>query len=418
MYVERLRLTDFRNYAELDLPLPRGLVVLQGRNAQGKSNILEAIGLVATSRSFRTSSEREAVRWGATGHFARIDAHVKRRAGDLQIDVLISDAGATTPAGMASAAPAVPPPPGAAFRKRIRINGVPHRAMDLLGQVTVVVFAPTDLDLVIGSPAERRRFLDLTLCQVHPTYCRALSQYQKVIAQRAALLRRIREGEEGQHALTYWDEQLAQLAAPLMLTRAAFLGQAETAAARYYAALTAEDAADAGEEEAGFPVPHGRDLELRGLQLVYRPSYAGPLVGDEASVVAGIRAKLAELRRREIAQGVNVLGPHRDDIAFLAGDVDLAVYGSRGQQRTVALAVKLAELEYIETETGEQPILLLDDVLSELDAQRRRDLLDAVQGLDQVLLTVADAASVPSEARKRAHVYAVRAGHVYPVPAA
>jgi DNA replication and repair protein RecF len=155
-----------------------------------------------------------------------------------------------------------------------------------------------------------------------------------------------------------------------------------------------------------------RALEERGLQIAYRPSYTGSLAGAAAEVAAGIRARLVELRRREIAQGVNVLGPHRDDIAFLAGDVDLAVYGSRGQQRTVALALKLAELEYIETETGEQPILLLDDVLSELDAQRRRDLLEAVRALDQVLLTVTDATSLPAEARARAHIYAIRGGRV------
>ncbi len=247
MYVERLRLSDFRNYRELDLALPSGLIVLQGRNAQGKSNILEALSLVATSRSFRTSSEREVVRWGAPAHVARVDATIRRASDSINVDVLVSDAGTTPPAGMSEPAPLVPPPPGAPFRKRIRINGVAHRAMDLLGQVTVVIFAPTDLDLVIGSPAERRRFLDLTLCQVHPPYCRALSQYQKVIAQRAALLRRIREGEEAPHALTYWDEQLATLAAPIMVQRAAFLGQAETAAARIYATLTAGDT-DAGGE--------------------------------------------------------------------------------------------------------------------------------------------------------------------------
>jgi DNA replication and repair protein RecF len=424
MHVERLRLSDFRNYRDLDVALPAGLIVLQGRNAQGKSNILEAIGLVATSRSFRTNSEREVVRWGAPAHFARVEAAIKRRSDAVTVDVLVSDAGAATPAGTETPAVTIPPPPGAPFRKRIRINGVAHRAMDLLGQVTVVTFSPTDLDLVIGSPAERRRFLDLTLCQVHPAYCRALSQYQKVIAQRAALLRRIREGEEGPHALTYWDEQLAQLAAPIMLHRAAFLGQAEAAAARIYATLTADAS---GEDEAtggatGGEVPeagdaqgsYGRELEERGLQVIYRPSYAGSLSGSSAEVSAGIRARLLDLRRRELAQGVNVLGPHRDDIAFLAGDVDLSVYGSRGQQRTVALALKLAELEYIETETGEQPILLLDDVLSELDAQRRRDLLAAVRDLDQVLLTVADAASVPAEARERAHIYAIRGGRVIP----
>jgi DNA replication and repair protein RecF len=152
--------------------------------------------------------------------------------------------------------------------------------------------------------------------------------------------------------------------------------------------------------------------ERAGLRMVYEPSYDEALEGDDEQVAEAIRARLVALRKREIAQGVNVLGPHRDDLAFFAGPVNLATYGSRGQQRTVALALKLAELEYIEAETGDQPILLLDDVLSELDAQRRADLLDAVKNLDQVLLTVTDASSLPEAVLARAHIFTVRAGRV------
>lgn len=410
MYVERLRLTDFRNYAELDLPLPRGLVVFTGKNAQGKSNLLEAVMLIATSRSFRTNTEREAVRWGAPGHFARVDATVARHSGEMHIEVVIADTG--LPAGAdRGAAPqesnlSLPPAP---FRKRIRINGTPRRAMDLLGQVTVVVFAPTDLDLVTGSPAERRRFLDMTLCQVRPAYCRALSQYQKILTQRGALLRRIREGEDSPHALAYWDDQLARLAAPIFRERAAFLATAEATAARVYAALAHD--VDAGDDDATGG-GSSTETEDSSLRLVYHPSYDGPLNEADDAIVAAIQARLTGLRRREIAQGVNVLGPHRDDLAFLAGRVDLSTYGSRGQQRSVALALKLAELEYIERETGDQPILLLDDVLSELDAQRRADLLAAVHDLDQVLLTTTDAASVPGDALAHASIFSVRAGRV------
>jgi DNA replication and repair protein RecF len=407
MHVERLRLTDFRNYRELDLALPRGLVVFTGRNAQGKSNLLEAVMLAATSRSFRTSNDREAVRWGAGAHFARVDVTAARRDDILHVEVVISDIGQPQEGAPARVAdnPDMPQPPPAAFRKRIRINGVPRRAMDLLGQLTVVVFAPTDLDLVIGSPAERRRFLDMTLCQVRPAYCRALSQYQKVVTQRAALLRRIREGEDSPHALTFWDEQLARLAAPIMRERAVFLAQAEDPAARLYARLARDEEGDDNGAEGIPPTP---------LRLVYRPSYQGDLAGDDEAIAAAMRARLQELRRREVAQGVNVLGPHRDDLAFLAGDVDLSTYGSRGQQRSVALALKLAELAYIEQETGDQPILLLDDVLSELDAGRREDLLAAVRDLDQVLLTTTDAGTLPADALPLAHVFRVRAGQVTP----
>jgi DNA replication and repair protein RecF len=397
MHVEHLRLTDFRNYRELDLLLPAGLVVLHGRNAQGKSNVLEAVSIAATSRSFRTNTEREVVRWAAPGHFARVDAFVRRKADTLHIEVVIADSGQQAPASATAGAevPATPPLPGALLRKRIRVNGTPRRAMDLLGQMTVVIFAPTHLDLVVGSPSERRRFLDLILCQVHPAYCRALSQYQKIVTQRAALLRRIRDGEESPHALGYWDDQLATLAVPIMRSRADFIDRATGAAGRLYEALARDEL-----------------LPNAPLNLVYRPSFASTLDGDTAEVVGAFRQRLTELRKREIAQGANVLGPHRDDMAFLAGDVDLAVYGSRGQQRTVALALKLAELDYIEQETGDQPILLLDDVLSELDAQRRGDLLEAVRNLDQVLMTVTDTTQLPAEALARAHRYDVQGGQV------
>lgn len=427
MRIERLRLTDFRNYPELDLTLPPGLVIFSGRNAQGKSNLLEAVTLIATSRSFRTASEREAVRWGAPGHFARVEATVRRRSDTLQIEVILTESGqdgAPTPGSAGAtatqpAAPAMPQAPEGSVRKRIRVNGAPRRAMDLLGLAPVVVFAPTDLDLVIGSPGDRRRFLDLTLCQVDQTYCRTLSQYQKVLSQRAALLRRIRDGQDTPQGLTYWDDLLAHHAAPIMRTRASFIERAELAAARVYASLSQADATEADDDERDAtdapvvpPAPPSSALPggTDALRMVYRPSYQGALEGDVAALVAGIRARLLELRRREIAQGVNVLGPHRDDLAFVAGGVDLATYGSRGQQRTVALALKLAELEYIETELGDQPILLLDDVLSELDAGRRADLLAATQGLDQVLLTTTDATSLPPAALAQGTRFRVRAG--------
>lgn len=322
MYVERLRLADFRNYAALDLTLPRGLVVFTGNNAQGKSNLLEAVSLIATSRSFRTSTEREAVRWGAGNLFARVDATVKRRSDELHVEVVIADIGAPLEGAPARPAPdpSLPQPP-ATFRKRIKVNGTPRRAIDLLGQVTIVVFAPTDLELVTGSPTQRRRFLDMTLCQVHPAYTRTLSQYQKVVAQRAALLRRIKDGEESPHALGYWDDQLAQLAAPILRERAAFLRRAEVNAARIYRALSRVDEAPTGEDDevAGGEGDDGGP----SLRLVYQPSFAGPLAGKDAEVAAAFKAQLVSVRRREIAQGANVVGPHRDDLAFLADGVDL-----------------------------------------------------------------------------------------------
>jgi DNA replication and repair protein RecF len=422
MRIERLCLTDFRNYTHLDLALPAGLVVFSGRNAQGKSNILEAVTLCAMSKSFRTANERELVRFGAEGHFTRVEATVMRRHDQVQVEVVIADTGRPTEGTpvhlVVGGDNLVPPLPAGLPRKRIRVNGVPRRAMDLVGQITAVIFSPSDLDLVIGSPGERRRFLDLTLCQVRPSYCRALSQYQKVLLQRAALLRRIRDEKENQGDLRFWDEQLAALAAPIMLERALFLEQATGAAARVYAALAHAEQEEDSVLAQSVPATRQDAMEedSTGLQLVYRPSYDGSLEVGSTEVSAGLRARLGALRQREIAQGANVLGPHRDDLAFFADGMDISTYGSRGQQRSVALALKLAELDYIEHETGDQPILLLDDVLSELDEERRRDLLGAVRSLDQVLLTTTDIASLPSEVRSLAHVYRVREGRAFISP--
>ncbi len=403
MRVERLRLTDFRNYRELDLTLPGGLVIFSGRNAQGKSNLLEAVSLIATTRSFRTATDREAVRWDAAGRFARIVGDVVRRQDRLEIEVILAEA---VDESMRAGADERAPAPG--FRKRVRVNGAPRRAMDLVGLAPVVVFAPTDLDLVIGGPSDRRRLLDLTLCQTNRQYCRTLSQYQKVIAQRGALLRRIRDRLESPQSLDYWDDQLTRLALPLMRERSTFLERATAVAARIYARLAGADSEPDVEElealESETPTPE--------LRLIYKPSYQGVSTGDEETDARAMRAALEAVRRREVAQGANVLGPHRDDVAFFDGEIDLATYGSRGQQRSVALAVKLAELEYIEAATGEQPILLLDDVLSELDAQRREDLLLAVRDLDQTLVTTADLSVAPSSALDRATVFTVRGGRV------
>ncbi|HEY7355265.1 MAG TPA: DNA replication/repair protein RecF [Ktedonobacterales bacterium] len=394
MYLQRLRLTNFRNYEALDLTLTPGLSIFQGRNAQGKSNLMESIALLATSRSFRAGGERETVRWNAPGHFARVDAQLARRAGPLSVEIVIADPKPPAPGATrrSDESGAFQPPP--ALRKRIKINGAPRRAMDLLGQVNVVLFAPPDLDLVIGTPQYRRHYLDVTLCQVNSRYCHALGQFQKVQAQRAALLRRIRENEEDPRSLSFWDEQFVTLGSTLMLERARLIERVSAGARRLYEQLSG------GAED---------------LQVIYRPSFA-PVAESAAttleSLTGAFRAELAALRRREIHAGVNLLGPHRDDVAFLSQQMDLAVYGSRGQQRSAALAVKLAELHFLQEETSEQPILLLDDVLSELDEERRGYLLGIVREMEQVLLTTTDHAALPADLLADAVCYTVVAGTI------
>jgi DNA replication and repair protein RecF len=436
VYLESLDLTDYRNYAALHLALGVGRFVVAGDNAQGKSNLCEAIRLLATMRSFRAGTDRELVRWGSEGHFARVAADVARVDGMLHLEMIISAPPAPgdpliDPTGLWNAAtdaeqaveiapkgvppqsppawtgdnlsspfadgeglpplPPLPPMPGAhlAAGKRIKVNGAARRAIDCVGMMTVVLFEPADLDLVIGPPSGRRHFMDVTLCQISRSYCRTLSQFQRVLTQRGALLRRIRDNQDDPGALDYWDTQLATLAVPIITERAGLITRCTP---------TADEVA--------------LRLGGRGLRLEYQPSYAVDAELPAATSAAAFIEKLHALRKREIAQGVNLLGPHRDDLAFWEGPMNVATYGSRGQQRGAALALKLAELEAIELETGNQPILVLDDVLSELDPTRRAALLGSIEGISQVILTTAEPEAIPANFADAARWLHVRQGIV------
>ena len=265
------------------------------------------------------------------------------------------------------------------------------KATDLIGQVTVVLFAPTDLRLVDGSPEDRRRFLDRALCQVQPRYCAALARYRKVISQRSALLKRIRENQEDPRMLEFLDEKLVELANLIIYERQRMVNALNTHVDRLQMLISG-----------------GRE----GLQIVYRPAFQVTTTWNAIDALEHYRRQLQAARRKEIQQGVCLLGPHRDDLEFIANDVNLLTYGSRGQQRTAALSAKLAELEFMRTATGEEPILLLDDVFSELDAARREYLLRLALDHEQALVTATDMTGIPEEILSRIHRFSVIAGEI------
>ena len=390
MYLSHLSLTDFRNYRHLDLSLGPGLFLFYGENAQGKTNLLEAVAMLATSSSFHTSNDREVVNWNARDHIARLEGTVIREDGEVQIEVVVFDP--TPPTFEHSARnPAAVELPATTQRKRFKVNSVPRRALDLIGQMRVVLFAPTDLNLVAGSPDERRRFLDRALCQVQSRYCQAILKYRKIVTQRSALLKRIRENQEDPRMLEYLDDQLTSLASMIIFERQ-----------RMVASLN-EQAQHFQEKISG-----GREQ----LQIVYRPSFTLNPAGSPLQASQHYREQLQQARKKEIMQGVCLLGPHRDDLEFIVNGANMLSYGSRGQQRTVALSTKLAELEYMKASTGDEPVLLLDDVFSELDVHRREDLLRLVLEHQQVLLTATDLTSFPPEILAKAHVYHVLNGEV------
>jgi DNA replication and repair protein RecF len=396
MRLLHLLLHNFRNYVRLDLDLPPGVSVLLGDNAQGKTNLLEAIFYLATSRSSHAGADRELVNWLAVEQeplpYARLVGRVRRSEGEPAVQTGNEQTIEITLSQEMNN--------GLRFRKQIRLNGVARRAMDLLGQLNVVMFLPEDIGLVYGSPSLRRRYLDVTLCQIAPPYCQALSHYNEVVAQRNALLRDLRErgGDPGQ--LLFWDERLIAHGATLVARRWKAIEALDELACQVHLELT-----DGAER----------------LHARYLPSVEHDGPGDVQSVALAFQAQLGALRRREIAAGVTLAGPHRDEVRFLINGVDAGVYGSRGQQRTISLALKLAEVDLMHRETGECPVLLLDDVLSELDAQRRRFLVHRldVGAADprQAIITSTDLHAFPAEFLQRCHLWRVQLGRLQPLAA-
>ncbi len=336
MKIVAVRLANFRNYAELDFSPAPGLNVLAGANAQGKSNLLEALAMLGTGKSFRAHRERELIREGEDR--ADVGGEARVAAGEIRLRCSI----ARTPAGT---------------RKTFEVNGGSVGFARFLGRTRVVTFVPADLQLVSGGPSLRRSFLNEALAQVSPTYYRDLARYAKIVQQKSALLRGAIAPDRD--LLLAYDDELVRPATALIAARRAFVDELAAATAMIY----------------------GR---WRGARERLGVTYAPNPEGDVAEALA---ASLdAEVRRR-----TTLVGPHRDDVRLLVDGVPLAAFGSQGQQRTAVLALKVAEYDVMRARTGEAPILLLDDVLSELDAERGAGFLEAVEGFEQAFVTTTDA---------------------------
>lgn len=385
MYISHVSLTNFRNYGRLELDLSPGATLLYGQNAQGKTNLLEAVYYLATTRSPHAEYDNQLLNWDAGQSeepvvVGRLVAQVQTAAEMKRLEMrLILERNGRARQG--------------SFRREALVDRRKMRLMDLLGHLRVVLFLPEDVQLITGSPGERRRYMDITLCQIDAAYCRALSQYNKVLEQRNALLRQIAEGSGSLDVLPVFTDKLVNLGSQILRRRALFLAELARETQRvHYELLT-----------------NGRET----IRLQYVPRLAGNGTVEEESVALGewlqaaeaslatIKARLAEAVRlaqpADIARGATSVGPHRDDWRFLLNGRALSSYGSRGQQRTAILALKMAEISWMTAVTGEQPILLLDEVVAELDAQRRAALLQTVQSAQQAILTATDPAMFAAE---------------------
>lgn len=399
MYVRSLELTNFRNFRRASIELADAPLLIVGENGQGKSNLLEAIELLATAKSARAGLDRELVNWGALSGgdgplveaFARIRAAVvsERREQRAEIVIRQLERPATGPA-TGDTNPAV--------AKTFRLNGVPKRALEFVGTVKIVAFSPLDVAMVDGPPSGRRRYLDVMNAQINPSYLRALQRYLKVLAQRNHLLRDMRSrGDRNDASLEVWSEQLISQGSFLIAERA------------HAVDLLTRRADDWFHELAG----SGGTLEIGYRPALGAPSLSVPTEGGDAAA-AQVRelftAELARLRPRELAAGMSLAGPHRDDLRFLLGGVDLQVYGSRGQQRLAALALKLAEADHVGERAGTRPVILMDDVLSELDRKRQDAVLRYVERGGQTLLTLTSRGAIPPGLLSNAAVVQVSDG--------
>ncbi len=399
MQLTHLSLTNFRNYARLELNLSERLTVFQGFNAQGKTNLLEAIHLLATARSPRAVAERELLNWLAlesTLPYARLVGEIGTGRDAQQLELVLELARNRTAEAN-----------GAMVRKQVRINGAPKRGLDLIGRLRVVLFLPEDISLVAGSPAERRRYLDIALCQIDPAYCRALAEYNKGLAQRNALLKRLRDegGDVGQ--LAFWDGQLAGHGGALLHRRAlAICALDRLAAGRHH------DLTQGAERLRLSYLPSPNPLRLLAARLEDAETAAAYAEMPHEQIAERLAAQLRAAHGRDVASGTSLLGPHRDDIAFSVEGRDLRAFGSRGQQRTAALALKLAEVQMMRDVTGDSPLLLLDDVMSELDAVRRHTMLDALADVSQALVTTTDWANFTPDLLAQAQRLQVTAGQI------
>ena len=354
MYVQQVSLTDFRNYTAQTVSFSDGLNVIEGLNTAGKTNLVESVCLCGVGKSPRGAKDRELIRFGADS--AHVTLTVQKKYRTHRIDVHLTAKG-----------------------KSIAIDGVSIGKMaDLMGVLNVVYFSPDELKIVKEDPSERRRFLNIGLCQQNKAYFSALSNYNRIVEQRNALLKEARSLDELQATLPVWNAQLAEEGAKIILARQDFMTHLCALADPIHRTIAGEHC----------------DLTL---------SYTAYPCDTYRPLCDHLLQRLSEVTAKEWNTRYTLVGPHRDDFSIVSEGKDLRTYGSQGQQRTAALALKLAEIAYLEQNTDEKPVLLLDDVLSELDAKRREALLKATRGV-QTLLTCTEFGEPEEYVTRRIHV--------------
>jgi|SRR5690625_55599 len=370
MHIEQLKLKNYRNYDQLDISFNNKVNVIIGENAQGKTNLMEAIYVLAFTRSYRTPRERELIQWEK--EYAKIEGMIEKKNRVIPLEIVISNMG-----------------------KKAKLNRLEQqRLSDYIGAMNVVMFAPEDLTLVKGSPQIRRRFIDMELGQIQPKYIYHLGQYQKVLKQRNRLLKQIQLRGKKQDQLIILQvltEQLVEHATSLLQRRFLFIKLLRKWA---------------------IPIHYEISRKLEKLEIMYLPSIDVSEDTTKEKIETTYLNKFEEVQQNEIDRGTTLIGPHRDDLAFYINHKDVKIFGSQGQQRTTSLSIKLAEIDLIFNEIGEYPILLLDDVLSELDDYRQSHLLSSIQGKVQTFVSTPSVDGIHHETLQKAELFRVENGTI------
>jgi DNA replication and repair protein RecF len=368
LFLKSLRLNHYRNYDQIEVATQHNVNIFVGPNAQGKTNLLEAIFVLALTKSHRTNKDKELIRWD--GEEAKIHGDIEKKYGSLSLDLSMTAQG-----------------------KKAKINSLEQKKLsDFIGTLNVVMFAPEHLEIVKGSPGVRRRFLDMEIGQVQPGYLYHLVQYQKILTQRNNYLKQMMSRNSASDVMMeVWNEQLAVHGTKIIKKRQSFINKLEIWAKKIHAGIT-----------------NGQEI----LKICYQPSFECDNMQDETVLFNHFMIKLSQVKDQEIRRGMTVAGPHRDDFIFSINDKDVQSFASQGQQRTAALSVKLAEIELMNEEVGEYPILLLDDVLSELDHHRQTQLIETFQSKVQTFITTTGIESVNFSKLQDAKVYRVKDGNI------
>lgn len=368
MLLTNIKLKQFRNYTELSLDFSKNLVIFLGNNAQGKTNILESIFALALTRSHRTTNEQELIHWDCAE--AYVAGEVKRGHQQIPLELFLTKKG-----------------------RKTKVNHIEQKKLSsYIGQLNVILFAPEDLSLVKGSPQLRRKFLDMEIGQMNAVYLYDLQQYQKILKQRNQYLKQMAEQKTTDELyLTILTEQLVQAGSKVLLTRQKFTKRLENWANQLHQKIS---------------------QSKENLTIRYSSTVDFTSEDSLSTIQEKYQQALDKVKDKEKYRQMTLIGPHRDDLSFFINEKDVQTFGSQGQQRTTALSVKLAEIDLMHEETGEYPILLLDDVMSELDDVRQMHLLEAIENKVQTFLTTTTLEHLKDKMTVEPEVYYVDQGKI------